>query len=915
MADEKKIAGLIKNQFPAFYNEEGPLFIDFVTAYYEWMESETPRRNKKLGPPATVAVVYGSANIVGTNTAFTDNFSNGDSIAISRSDDDYEIFTIDVVSNSTFLTISTGKLPSFAHVNTIHGNVHIKANPAYYVRRTQEMLDIDTTTDDFIVWFKETYLKNIQFSTSTDTQTMIKNSLDLYRSKGTPRSVDLLFKATFGTPASVYYPGTDLMRLSSGKWVIPKYLELSPNEQSTKLVSTQIVGQTSGAVAYCDSLIRRTVQGKIVDIAYISAISGDFQTGEVVNSKGKIIAVEEAPFITGSLNSVIIVNGDEGQAIGDLLTLTSDNGVQGVGRVTGVTNATGGTSLALANGGYAYSYMSNVHISDVILKIEDIRSDPTQKTYFDPDLFDAVYQPSANITYSAATSALTLGDDIFTYHANTDLDGTGAIIGITAVNSSAGELQIKILSGSMNNVTFYTTANAISANADVYADTTAVGNVVGMYDEVLLQLSGISGTFVASELATTPLGGSGVVSFLSNTSGSGGTLSIINTTSAYHQSNVITGQTSGATATIGKIDLQFGVENTTNAFIITSNNYFFGNSADHAVNGEITFVSSGSGFTFGISNTFLYPETISYATDMLDTNTSHYLPLAINAVQYDFPADTTANLTSNTIQNMLSYSSIEVGMIQTLTAFNAGINYNRLPIVKVVDPITSTYHIPDYLTISYSNTTSSFSVGELVTQSDTNFRAMVLTQNSTIVTTQRLFWDGARQLIPTVNAITRLVGSDSGASANVDTLLIDGDSNKLGSDATFLVDSSIANGVATSIEIKDSGFGYIGGETLTFGFLGGSVIAQLSTHGTAAGFYASQDGFLSNKKKLYDGEYWQNHSYEIRASVAIDKYQDMLKQVVHVIGTGMFGNLVHESTHTYKLNQVANTGSNTVISA
>lgn len=37
---EQKISNLVEYQFPAFYQEEGPVFIAFVKAYYEWMEQE-----------------------------------------------------------------------------------------------------------------------------------------------------------------------------------------------------------------------------------------------------------------------------------------------------------------------------------------------------------------------------------------------------------------------------------------------------------------------------------------------------------------------------------------------------------------------------------------------------------------------------------------------------------------------------------------------------------------------------------------------------------------------------------------------------------------------------------------------------------------------------------------------------------
>ena len=36
---EKYISPFIESQFPLFYQEEGPIFIDFMKAYYEWMET------------------------------------------------------------------------------------------------------------------------------------------------------------------------------------------------------------------------------------------------------------------------------------------------------------------------------------------------------------------------------------------------------------------------------------------------------------------------------------------------------------------------------------------------------------------------------------------------------------------------------------------------------------------------------------------------------------------------------------------------------------------------------------------------------------------------------------------------------------------------------------------------------------
>jgi hypothetical protein len=36
---EKSVSSFIPQQFPLFYKDEGPNFIAFVKAYYEWLES------------------------------------------------------------------------------------------------------------------------------------------------------------------------------------------------------------------------------------------------------------------------------------------------------------------------------------------------------------------------------------------------------------------------------------------------------------------------------------------------------------------------------------------------------------------------------------------------------------------------------------------------------------------------------------------------------------------------------------------------------------------------------------------------------------------------------------------------------------------------------------------------------------
>ena len=106
----------------------------------------------------------------------------------------------------------------------------------YHSRRLPQYRDIDTTTEAFLVHFKEKYLKNIKLETTSNVRQLVKHSLDVYRAKGSDRAIDLLFRLVYGTGADVYYPASDIFSTSSGKWFLPKYLEVSPRNDLQKFV-------------------------------------------------------------------------------------------------------------------------------------------------------------------------------------------------------------------------------------------------------------------------------------------------------------------------------------------------------------------------------------------------------------------------------------------------------------------------------------------------------------------------------------------------------------------------------------------------------------------------------------------------------------------------------------------------------
>ena len=121
----------------------------------------------------------------------------------------------------------------------------------------------------------------------------------------------------------------------------------------------------------------------------------------------------------------------------------------------------------------------------------------------------------------------------------------------------------------------------------------------------------------------------------------------------------------------------------------------------------------------------------------------------------------------------------------------------------------------------------------------------------------------------------------------------------IGINANIDVSVVIGNGSISGLEIVDSGFGFREGEEIIIYNTSNTeqvyVYAALGNHGIGSGVYIQKGGFLSDQKKLLDGFYYQDYSYEIRAPVTLDRYETMLKQLMHVAGTQYFGAFVYDS--------------------
>ena len=75
-ADEihAKISSLVESQFPEFLRDEGPRFVNFLKAYYEYLEQASSSTGP--GPINAIRSLHDYNDIDRTLDAFVDNFHN-----------------------------------------------------------------------------------------------------------------------------------------------------------------------------------------------------------------------------------------------------------------------------------------------------------------------------------------------------------------------------------------------------------------------------------------------------------------------------------------------------------------------------------------------------------------------------------------------------------------------------------------------------------------------------------------------------------------------------------------------------------------------------------------------------------------------------------------------------------------------
>ena len=160
----------------------------------------------------------------------------------------------------------------------------------------------------------------------------------------------------------------------------------------------------------------------------------------------------------------------------------------------------------------------------------------------------------------------------------------------------------------------------------------------------------------------------------------------------------------GGEATVTQVSRGYGV---LDFKIVTPGWGYSSNSTVLIYRGPGDTTGTGASFKVGAVGN---PQVLTYATDLI----LGYQNLYINAASYGFPGDPSANATSNTIGNMLSWNTQTFGSVASLTNIRSGNQYTETAEV-FVGSLTTSGVLPG--TVSYSPTSNTVTgIGTTFTQ-------------------------------------------------------------------------------------------------------------------------------------------------------------------------------------------------------
>lgn len=281
-------------------------------------------------------------------------------------------------------------------------------------------------------------------------------------------------------------------------------------------------------------------------------------------------------------------------------------------------------------------------------------------------------------------------------------------------------------------------------------------------------------------------------------------------------------------------------------------------------------------------------ETVSLITDVI----SNFLDVQLDAADFNDPpaiismSGIADPVTIDTrLDEAFDLEPFVIGSIKRFANINPGADYINRVFAVALDPIMSNFDVYNQI-ITLENISATFEVGSIITQNGVSGKILRIIGNTIFVLPYSYY------------GFEKAPITFAGKTYNPISISRDYSSKKLGFNASINPVTQFAVGKILSVDVTNSGFGYVDNSevsiTDSFGNILAVGIADARGQGRIEGRWSSKESHLNYQdgKVLQDSNYYQEYSYKISSKTDINTYKNTLTEISHLAGTKMFGQFV-----------------------
>ncbi len=224
------------------------------------------------------------------------------------------------------------------------------------IQNALDYSDIDATIEPFLKFFISSYAKQIPETLISDKRFLVKKINDLYESKGSELSYQVLFRSLFNDDVTVKYPFENVLRASGGRFEIRRSIRVLTVQGNRDQIPERNLTYFKNNVRFDVGIFNiKKLTSDLTEVFLDPNIVVPFEVGDTVTVTGQNnVLVFEGIIAPTTVNFQIQVKGKNFK-VGQVFTVNFLDGIDTLVKVIKIDSEGGIEQLKFVNYGYNYA--------------------------------------------------------------------------------------------------------------------------------------------------------------------------------------------------------------------------------------------------------------------------------------------------------------------------------------------------------------------------------------------------------------------------------------------------------------------------------------------------------------------------------------------------------------------------------